>query len=263
MQLLAELRRRDRVLTSAGSGFAVLLGLLIVAATLDDRTVLGVNVWHKPIKFALSIAIYLWTLAWLLGELPAPSKGKAVVRWGAVLAMVVEIVCIAGQSARGVGSHFNNASVFDGAVFSLMGLMILFNTGLELLLLAMFFQRGLPQPPAYLWGIRLGLANALVSAGTGGLMIAQGSHTMGAPDGGPGLWLLNWSTEHGDLRVAHAASLHALQILPAVGYVLSRTLRPTAALACLLGFSAMFGCVTAWLIVQAIEGQPLWRAAMG
>ena len=257
MRLLAELWRRDRVLTSAGGVFAVLAALFVIAAAIDDRTVLGNNVWIKPLKFAVSIAIYLVTLAWLLGELPATVKGQGLVRWGAVVAMVVEIACIAGQSARGVGSHFNDATPWDGAVFSLMGLMILFNTILELLLLTMFFRRGLSLPQAYLWGIRLGLASAVVSAGTGLIMIFHGAHTVGASDGGPGLWLVNWSVEHGDLRAAHAASLHALQILPAIGYVLSRTTRPTAALVGTIGFALVYGSLTAWLLVEALAGQPL------
>ena len=101
MRLLAELWRRDRVLTSAGGVFAVLAAMFVVAAAIDGRTVLGINVWIKPLKFAVSIAIYLVTLAWLLGELPATVKGQGLVRWGAVVAMVVEIACIAGQSARG------------------------------------------------------------------------------------------------------------------------------------------------------------------
>jgi hypothetical protein len=229
----------------------------------DDRMVLGISVWIKPLKFAVSIAIYLYTLGWLLGELPATVRGKRFVRWGAVVAMIVEITCIAGQSARGVASHFNEATLLDSMVFNVMGLTILFNTVLELIVLRMFFRPGLGLTPAYLWGIRLGLASALVSAGTGLLMIIHGGHSVGGVDGGPGLWLVNWSTEHGDLRPAHAASLHALQILPAVGYVLSRTARPTTALVGTLGIAILYAGLTAWLLIAAIAGQPMLRMAAG
>ena len=53
--------------------------------------------------------------------------------------MVIEIVCIAGQALRGTTSHFNVAAPTDEAIFSMMGMMIMFSTGLDVLLLVLFF----------------------------------------------------------------------------------------------------------------------------
>ena len=45
-------------------------GLLL----LDHRLVAGAPVWLKPLKFALSITAFTWTLGWLLADLPAPAQ---------------------------------------------------------------------------------------------------------------------------------------------------------------------------------------------
>jgi len=68
LKALGELDRRDPLLARTGWFFAVLTMAMLVAATVDTRQVLGLNAWIKPIKFAASITIYLWTLAWFFWQ---------------------------------------------------------------------------------------------------------------------------------------------------------------------------------------------------
>lgn len=219
--LLAELRRRDPALAATALVAFGLLALAVVLGVLDDRTLLGVSVWLKPAKFGASIGIYLATLAWLRPHLQAEGR----LRWARPLiigAMVIELVGIYLQAARGVGSHFNEATPLDAAVFAVMGLAILVNT-VALVGLTLAAMRARPSiAPAYLWGIRLGLVIGVLAGLQGGLMIAMVRHSVGVADGGPGLPITGWSTRGGDLRVAHFLGMHAMQVLPLLGWWLAR-----------------------------------------
>ncbi|HEY4310572.1 MAG TPA: hypothetical protein VGN12_14065 [Pirellulales bacterium] len=260
LAVLREIDRRDRVLSRLGWFQIALLIAMLAAMPFDPRTILGINPWIKPAKFAASIAIYAWTLAWFLPHLTGPAWAKALVRWGTCVAMTVEIVCIGGQSLRGTTSHFNDATPLDGAIFSVMGLMILFSTGLDALLLVLFFRRNAPLPPPYLWGIRLGLAGVIAGGVIGVGMVAHQGHSYGGTDGGPGLPVVHWNAVGGDLRPAHALALHALQILPLVGYSISRgklvrtSPRQVAAFATVALF---YAALTGAILWQALAGHPL------
>jgi hypothetical protein len=87
--------------------------------------------------------------------------------------------------------------------------------------------------------LRLGMSIAIIGAFSGALMTRPpptqmaaarpgqpipitGAHTVGAPDGGPGLPGTGWSTAHGDLRLPYFIGLHALQVLPLIAFALRR-----------------------------------------
>jgi hypothetical protein len=179
---------------------------------------------------------------------------------GTAFVFVGEMVCVITQSARGTTSHFNVRSPFDGAVFSLMGLLIAVNTLLVLVALLLFLRPAERLAPAYLLGIRLGLLFFLAGSVEGIAMITAGAHTVGAPDGGPGLPLVNWSTRAGDLRVAHFLSFHALQLLPLAGFLLSRR-KPdwprARQVACVLALAVVYAACVSLIFWQAMSGRPL------
>lgn len=231
--------------------------LLALGIWLDPVQILGVSRWLKPLKFFASVAIFLFTTAYALRQLKpsAPTRGIAI---AIVACLTIENLLITMQSARGVTSHFNNSTLFDGAVFGVMGITIVANTIAVAWLLAHLFRNALPLDPAILWGWRFGVILAILGSAQGFVMVARAAHTMGAADGtGPALPLLNWSMQFGDLRIAHFIGIHGFQVLPLTGYLLARTQTPRAPWLVALVFAACLG-LAGLLLLQALSGKPLF-----
>jgi hypothetical protein len=266
--MTTELRHRDPLLFWTGAAMLLTLIVVTLISISDTRLVLGLNPWIKPMKFLTSITIFLWTVAWFMPE--TRSSKRRIVSWTIALAMTIEIICIIMQSARGTTSHFNIASPFDAMIFSVMGITIGINTVAMVLFLAILRRDTPPNRAGYIWGIRLGVAIFLLASFEGGLIVANNAHTVGAADGGPGLPVVNWSTQFGDLRIAHFFGMHAMQALPLLGFLLDRVYRTTRG-GKPLGLSnstmprnVVMAVSAAWLFIMggmlmiALDGRPLW-----
>jgi hypothetical protein len=251
----------------------VLIGALIGLAV-DPRVITGAPAWLKPAKFAASIAIYTVTLAWIFTWLPEWTRMRRIVGWTTAIVMMIEIAIIGGQAWRGTTSHFNIGTVLDGVLFTIMGLAIFVQT-VSTIAVAVALWRHRFDDRAMGWALRFGMAITIIGALTGGLMTrpttaqleaarggermtVAGAHTVGAPDGGPGLVGTGWSTKHGDLRVPHFVGLHALQALPLVALVLARRrLRMTAQVRVVMMAAASYAALYVILLLQALRGVPI------
>ena len=255
---LRVLHRANPALSWTGWLNVALAALALLLLPFDHRLVTGALAWVKPLKFALSITAFAWTLGWLLADLPAAAQ-RSVRRLsqGVALSMVVEQAVIFTQAARGTTSHYNVASLFDAVLFQLMGIFIAVNTAMTVWALFLAWRHRPHGPAGYVWGLRLGLLLFLVGSVLGGFMIHANQHTVGAPDGGPGLPGLGWSTRAGDLRTAHFLGMHALQALPLLGWALSRWAPRRAALLTWAG-AGLYATAVAGLFALALAGRPLW-----
>ena len=235
---LTRLWQTHRVLTGSALLMLGVLPVFLTGLLLDPRIVTGAPVWLKPAKFAASTAIYMFTLAWIFTYLNDSPRMRRLVGRASAFIFVAEVAVIALQAWRGTTSHFNFSTPFDAAIFSFMGSAILIQTLLSVLVAVALWRQSF-EDRALGWALRIGMVITIAGASTGGLMtrpteaqLAQltatkqmpivGAHTVGAPDGGPGLPGTGWSLAHGDLRVPHFIGLHALQILPLLAWGLWR-----------------------------------------
>ncbi|HEY3464526.1 MAG TPA: hypothetical protein VGL47_05300 [Amycolatopsis sp.] len=234
MTILADVRSRTHGWHRPSAIAAAVLGtvavLCVAAMLLDQRTLAGAPIWAKPFKFAVSGALYFATWSWLVSLLPRFRRTAGWLTNLLVAIFAAEYVLLVFQAARGRASHFNIATPQDALIYNVMGKMImgLWVATLVLTVLVMFTKL---EDRASFWAVRAGAVLSLVGISLGILMtnptaqqLAQwktggtpdmvGAHTVGIPDGGPGLPVLGWSTVAGDLRIPHFVGMHALQALP-------------------------------------------------
>lgn len=253
MNFFSVLHRKNPVLSCWAWVNLILFTILLVVSQFDTRQITGINAWIKPMKFCISVAIYGFTMAWLLHYL---SNTKAVRRisWWIAGVMLLEQIFVISQAARGVKSHFNNSTPYDSIVFDVMGLAITINTCWIGYAAYLFFkERKTGLPDRVLWGIRLGLVLFIVFSLEGFDMASHYfKHIIGAPDGGEGLPFINWSRQYGDLRTAHFFGLHSLQVLPLFGHFIAKNKWHT------LLFGIIWFAVCAGMYSWALMGNPLF-----
>ncbi len=250
MNWIIELHTRNNVL--AWYSRICLLGALVcyIFSKITTVQINNINAFIKPTKFFLSVAIFCITMAWIGKELNEPTAIKYFTI-DVVLVMSFELFVITWQAANGRLSHFNIDKNLYATLFSLMGVAISILTLHTAYIGYLFFTTPKANIPiGYLWGIRLGIILFVIFAFEGGIMGAKLKHTVGALDNSKGVPFLNWSKQYGDLRIAHFFGMHALQLLPFLGYYLFKT--PTS----IIFFSlAYFGAVANTLI-NALRGLP-------
>lgn len=217
---LSHLLPHERAFRGVGLLMLALMAPTTFALMVDERTIHGVGIWVKPLKFQFALAVYFLTLAFFARWVPRQVRER---RWYGVYSLmlvaaaVIEIVWVAGASAIGTSSHFNQS-----AVYPLMGIAaVLITSASAVYAWQIARNRDLLLPAAFresvVWGLALVLPLTLLTAGA---MSGMGSHHVGgsATDAG-GLAVMGWSREVGDLRVAHFFATHAMHFIPAFGLV--------------------------------------------
>src|SRR5262245_28016392 len=227
--LINRLWRVSPPLTAVGVLMIAAAVLSVVGLFVDPRIITGAPAWLKPLKFAISTAVYSLTLAWIFGYLSDWPRVRRIVGWTTAIVFVLEVAIIDAQAWRGTTSHFNVSTTLDMTLFSIMGGAIVLQTLLSIAVVVALWRQGFVDQTLG-WALRLGMTLTIAGAWSGALMTRptaaqladaragnrmtiSGAHTVGGVDGGPAIPVTGWSREHGDLRVPHFLGLHAIQAL--------------------------------------------------
>jgi hypothetical protein len=259
--LTAELFRRHPLFAGAALCLLVLMVPTLFAMALDQRTFLDINVWIKPFKFQVALAIYLATLAWFAGWLPArvaASRWHRIFSAVVVLAIGAETVWTLGAAALGVASHFNNMSPLAIGLYALMGVLAVVLTSASFVYgIVILRDRNSRLDPVFRQSVGLGLiATFVLTVTVAGYMSGTGSHFVGgAHSDAGGLAPMGWVRDGGDLRVAHFFATHAMHFIPVFGFIASRVLSAGHGRVAVFAFAGMFVALVSYTFVEALSGR--------
>ena len=252
-------------LTAAAFAMLALAVPTLFAWLIDGRQFQGVDTWIKPLKFELSVAFYLFTLALFLplagDRFRASWLGRYMV-WPVIVPIVLEVLYIAWRASRLEASHYNRDDWVGIALYSLMGVgAVMFTLAPGFLAYGLARRDAAPMPQVVRRSLVVGLALTCVFGLASGAILSSSAtgHYVGVvPDAHRTLPFLGWSLTIGDLRIAHFLGLHALQIIPAIGVLLWLATRQSKAGLVALGtVSAAYAALTATALVAALQARPL------
>lgn len=247
------------------AAFAVLMLLALVPTALalgfDVRTLNGINVWIKPLKFEFSLAVQLLTVAWLLLCLPPERRDTRLIRVLSALmvaAAAFEIAYIILQASRGEASHFNESTPTARLLYMLMGVGAIILVVTSGWIGVLILRRGQTADPL-VFAAGLGLVLGSVLGGLAGAYLSSrtGHWVGGQPTDVGGLPVFGWSRSGGDLRVAHFVGLHLMQVLPITTWIATHTLPTRLRKPLVIMVAAMGIFATVAVFAQALRGLPL------
>ena len=239
--------------------FALMVFCLVVGL-FDDRTLNGISVWSKPVKFGLSIGVYFLTLTWFATFLDSKTLRSTSGKWLVgipLIAGITEVVYIAIMASFGEASHFNLSSNFTSIMYIIMGIgaasMVLVLPWMAYLIAK---QNSMSNP--LILAIVIGLClTCLLGGGFGNYLSSNGGHWVSAPPtDANGVWLFNWAMDGGDLRVAHFFGMHAMHAFPIFVVLLPQHWSPRFKLKILIAFIVAYALFSAHTFFQAVNGQP-------
>jgi hypothetical protein len=186
-------------------------------AVIQPRPWLGPLSWRKPVSFGLSFGTTLIAVTWVSTYLRLSPRVRAMILGVFGADCVLEVAGITLQAWRHVPSHFNTESPLDAAVaFSLAAggavLVIVLGT------LGITAIRGRTDAaPSMRLALRAGFALLFAGLAAGVAMIARGETLIRA-----GHRAQAYDTA-GFLKGFHAATLHAVLVLPLLAWWLATT----------------------------------------
>lgn len=250
VSFIQELKLRNEHLFYFGV-FCIILSIVCIVLTKTTSTqVQGVNAWFKPLKFAISIGLFSWTMAWYCHYLL--DFNVTPFNWTVITLFGFELVYIIFQASKGQLSHFNISTPIHSLLYSLMGLIAALITLYTAYIGFLFFTQSFPNLPVYyVWSIRLGILIFVIFSFEGGLMGSRMNHSVGAINDNSNWWIIGWSKTVGDLRVSHFIGMHALQLLPLLSFYVFRNTKITIII------SVFYVLLATSTLVQALNGKPL------
>ena len=263
---LSPLSNAQRIWYQTAFLLIAFLPILVLAHALETRQLNDIGIWIKPLKFHVSGAVHLLTFAVLLTFLPrkvSDSHWLTGLAWISAGATIAELFLIDMQAMRGVPSHFNYNTAFDGMVYAMMGIFALLLT-LPALILGLVFGF-VPESAKLTSGLKHGatlglLLGFVLTLSIAGYLSSQhtGHWVSAPPTDSAGLPIVGWSRQGGDLRVAHFFATHLMQLLPLAGFLLGKRLgtqRQKAKLSVYLVAITGVG-ITLGTLLQALNGNP-------
>ncbi|HEX4814777.1 MAG TPA: hypothetical protein VFV66_18710 [Nonomuraea sp.] len=188
------------------------LGVFVV----DDVPWEGPVSWRKPFTFGVSFGLSVLTLTWVSQFV----RIRARPVWLGVFAAAstMEVALITLQAWRGVPSHFNMETAVDTAISRTLAVGGGTLVAISIAMTIAAFRANPDVPPSMRLAVRAGFATLLAAMAFGAVMIARGIVEVMTGD-----QRLAYTVAI-TLKPAHAVFMHGVLLLPALAWLLTRTL---------------------------------------
>ena len=254
--------RRGRPVERTGYVVGVLLflwGLVNVAVlAIGGGSVEGPLSLRKAATFGLSFGLTVTTIVWVASFLSLSDRRRAALLGAFTVASVVETGLVSMQAWRGVPSHFNLETTFDGLVARGLAAGGFVLVAIIATLLVVAFRSHPALPLSLRIAIRFGFVTLFTSLITGAVMIARGMVLVfgGHPQAA-------YATG-GSLKPTHAVTMHAILVLPLLAWLLSFAAWPERRRVGLVVLGAIGYAVGAAVVaIENVAGVPVWGAPLG